>query len=119
MSFDKIAPNVNPRPLWAAESSVKRARFLASAIGPRTERKVMLQLKCIQASEFLNGNGDTMSLVRFELFLNGTPTGQFTEFELQPDYCEVGDLFSLTAQDFNDSSVEKPLDILDSVWEKR
>lgn len=38
--------------------------------------------------------------VVFELVLNGESTDQFVEFSLQPDYCEVGDLYELTAHDF-------------------
>ena len=58
----------------------------------------MLQLKCIEISE--NACGTTAD-IRFELLLNGEGTNQFTHFQLQPDICEVGDVFNLTAHDFH------------------
>ena len=62
--------------------------------------QTMLQLECTQIIET---PGDSMVTARFRLLLNGIPTHQFTSFSLQPDYCEVGDLFSLTAADFEDA----------------
>ena len=56
----------------------------------------MFQLECTQVFS----TDSPMVKVRFALLLNGEATNQFTEFCLQPDFCEVGDLFSLTASDF-------------------
>ena len=61
----------------------------------------MLQLKCI---EMIEQPRCTLVQVHFELFLNGEPTKQYADFLLQPDFCEVGDLFALTAQDFIESN---------------
>jgi hypothetical protein len=57
----------------------------------------MLQLKCIKIMEHARC---TLVQVHFELLLNGEPTRQYADFLLQPDFCEVGDLFALTAHDF-------------------
>ena len=78
----------------------------------------MLQLKCTQINSTVNQDGHSMSIVHFELMLNGKSTRQFAKFELQPDYCDIGDLFTLTAEDF-DESVKDPQGILDKVWEDR
>lgn len=69
----------------------------------------MLQLECTQITEL---PGDSMVTVRFRLLLNGVPTHQFTSFSLQPDYCEIGDLFSLTANDFEDAPTKSIFRIL-------
>ncbi|MDA7908946.1 hypothetical protein N9B68_00480 [bacterium] len=61
----------------------------------------MLQLMCRRIEQA--SNTDFLVNVVFELILNGDPTGQFVEFTLQPDYCEVGDLYELTAHDFASS----------------
>ncbi len=58
----------------------------------------MLQLMCRRIEEISDGN--CLVNVVFELVLNGESTDQFVEFSLQPDYCEVGDLYELTAHDF-------------------
>lgn len=57
----------------------------------------MFQLECTHVVET---QGDAMVTVRFGLLLNGQPTNQFAEFSLQPDFCEVGELFALSAADF-------------------
>ena len=60
----------------------------------------MLQFRCVQVLEHARC---TLVQVHFELLLNGEPTKQFADLLLQPDFCEVGDLFSLTAHDFIES----------------
>jgi hypothetical protein len=61
----------------------------------------MLQLMCNRI-ELISTENPLVNVV-FELILNGGSTGQFVEFKLQPDYCEVGDLYQLTAHDFASS----------------
>ena len=60
----------------------------------------MLQLECVRMIEVV---GSPLMRVSFELHLNGKPTSQFAVFSLQPDFCEVGETFNLTAQDFDES----------------
>ena len=69
----------------------------------------MFQLECTQIIET---PGDSMVTARFRLLLNGEPTHQFTSFSLQPDFCEIGDLFSLTAADFEDGTPNSVFRIL-------
>jgi hypothetical protein len=61
----------------------------------------MLQLICRRIEQ--TSDGSFLVNVVFELMLNGKETEQFVEFTLQPDYCEVGDLYELTAHDFASS----------------
>lgn len=58
----------------------------------------MFQLECIQIQTISNSE---MVNASFELLLNGLPTHQFVAFKIQPDYCEIGDSFDLTASTFN------------------
>eukprot|EP01047_Picozoa_sp_COSAG01_P003338 COSAG01_NODE_97_length_26660_cov_100.642935_10_plen_76_part_00 len=58
----------------------------------------MLQLMCKRIEQI--SDGSFLVDVMFELILNGESTDQFVKFKLQPDYCEVGDLYELTAHDF-------------------
>ena len=69
----------------------------------------MLQLECTQ---IIATPGDSMVTVRFELLLNGAPTDQVTSFSLQPDFCEIGDRYSLTAADFEDATTKSIFKIL-------
>lgn len=59
----------------------------------------MLQLKCTQVIEKA---GEAIATVLFDLWLNGQRTNQWVSLQLQPDFCEVGDTFSLTATDFDE-----------------
>ena len=65
---------------------------------PRTESPSMLQLMCKRIEQI--SDGSFLVDVMFELILNGESTDQFVKFKLQPDYCEVGDWYELTAHDF-------------------
>ena len=58
----------------------------------------MLQLTCKRIEQI--SDGSFLVNVVFELIMNGEPTDQFVKFKLQPDYCEVGDSYELTAHDF-------------------
>ena len=73
----------------------------------------MLQLECTQ---IIATPGDSMVTVRFELLVNGVATDQVTSFSLQPDFCEIGDRYQLTAADFEGATSKSVFKILvDSV----
>lgn len=69
----------------------------------------MLQLKCTQVIEV---PGESIATVRFGLLLNGEPTNQLVSLSLQPDFCEVGDTFALTADDFEEMKPRNIFSIL-------
>ena len=70
----------------------------------------MLQFQCIRMAEVA---GSSLVQVSFELLLNGEPTSQRAVFFLQPDYCELGEVYNLTAQDFDESITKRDLSQLD------
>ena len=72
----------------------------------------MIQLKCIRMIEDVDG---TRAKFLFQLYFDGKSAKQFAEFELAPDFCDLGDTYNVTSQDFevqqskaNDSKVFDP-----------
>jgi hypothetical protein len=61
----------------------------------------MFQFECVGIQEIV---GSSLVQVSFELLLNGESTNQRAAFMMQPDYCEVGDAFDITAKSFTEST---------------